>query len=638
MATGDYPIHYGTYIEGAGKDTTATFTNGSSQVVGQFTTWESALQPGDQIYAGGIVSVVKSIEDNEHLTLALPWSGPTMNAAPYVAQRWMQHTDPRKIGLVITEYFATLEKVPADVQANANLAKAFATSAYNVQINGQPAGTYSALHHAEMAKRWAEHTDGQDVAGTGTRSAKHHATQAAASAEAANTSKNAAAQSATNAATSASQAGAAQTAAQTSAGSAAASEQRAADWAEKPDGEDVTTPGTRSSRHWAHQAETSAASATGAAGAAQTALAGSVQARDKAEEWANAGYNVQVEPGLFSAYHWSEVARQFAAGQASNIAFAPVGSIQATNVQDAIAELEAEKGSLPNDSVTNAELANMATGTIKGRASAGAGDPEDLTPAQVLSLLGNMAHGQCRLTKSGANLLLSRHNGKHLIINGAQETIPAGGVTLAPPATNGILYYIYAYMNSGTMALEASTTTHSTDSQTGVEIKAGDASRTLVGIARTGSSAWVDTEKQRFVRSWFNDPGIRGKNQYTTDRSTTSASFIEINSEIRIEFLALPGDLVFLATNGRVLNSTGGLTSTGFRFDATTGTEDINATAGVATASQNPGLSAVFDGLSEGYHYVTVVGAVTTGTGTWGGSGGAIAGTTYSLNLAVMRG
>lgn len=44
-------------------------------------------------------------------------------------------------------------------------------------------------------------------------------------------------------------------------------------------------------------------------------------------------------------------------------------------------------GALPNDSVSNAELANMAQDTFKGRVAASTGDPEDLTQAQALSIL-----------------------------------------------------------------------------------------------------------------------------------------------------------------------------------------------------------------------------------------------------------
>ncbi len=42
---------------------------------------------------------------------------------------------------------------------------------------------------------------------------------------------------------------------------------------------------------------------------------------------------------------------------------------------------------MTNNSVANAALGDMANGTLKGRASAGAGDPEDLTSAQATALL-----------------------------------------------------------------------------------------------------------------------------------------------------------------------------------------------------------------------------------------------------------
>lgn len=44
-----------------------------------------------------------------------------------------------------------------------------------------------------------------------------------------------------------------------------------------------------------------------------------------------------------------------------------------------------------DDSVTNAKLANMVTASIKGRATSGTGDPEDLTGAQVLTITGGVA-------------------------------------------------------------------------------------------------------------------------------------------------------------------------------------------------------------------------------------------------------
>lgn len=91
-------------------------------------------------------------------------------------------------------------------------------------------------------------------------------------------------------------------------------------------------------------------------------------------------------------------------------------------------------------------------------------------------------------------------------------------MALAPTGTSvSVTYYIYAYMNSGVMALEYSTTGHSTDSGTGVEIKTGDPTRTLVGMARTGAGpAWVDTTAAKFVISWFNRRDLVAKDEATS--------------------------------------------------------------------------------------------------------------------------
>jgi hypothetical protein len=66
---------------------------------------------------------------------------------------------------------------------------------------------------------------------------------------------------------------------------------------------------------------------------------------------------------------------------------------------------------IANDAVTNAKLANMATSTIKGRATAGTGDPEDLSASSVRTLLNTdqvtdsrtpLSHTHGNITNAGA--------------------------------------------------------------------------------------------------------------------------------------------------------------------------------------------------------------------------------------------
>ncbi|MEJ8813384.1 hypothetical protein WKW77_20015 [Variovorax ureilyticus] len=204
-----------------------------------------------------------------------------------------------------------------------------------------------------------------------------------------------------------------------------------------------------------------------------------------------------------------------------------------------------------------------------------------------------------------------KHGGNGLTINGVAYAIPAAGVTLAPAALSvGTTYYIYAYMNAGTMTLEASTTTHATDTASGMEIKSADASRTLVGMARivTGP-AWVDTAAQRFVLSWFNPRTITAYNTLPSNAGPTSTTTpIELNGGGRVEFLCFANDPCYCSSNFVVITSGSVVAISQVGLDGTS--TPITTALGQGFAGGN--YANVFPNgplnPSEGYHYATFVG------------------------------
>lgn len=237
------------------------------------------------------------------------------------------------------------------------------------------------------------------------------------------------------------------------------------------------------------------------------------------------------------------------------------------------------------------------------------------------------AAAQCVLSKVSTNLVLSPKNGNLLTINGAQCTVPDAGVSLAATGlTPGTLYYIYATQSAGVVnALEASTTAYAVSTAAGnkgVVTKSGDDTRTLVGMARpiTGP-AWADTATQRFVRSWFNDPGIVGKSGSVTQGSLTTASNTEISTSLRAEFLSWSGEMVQASIIGSAFCNTAGISMVllsgldataeavgSTRFD--TFTASINASVPFHAATNK-------NDLSEGYHFATGFYSTSGGTSTY---------------------
>lgn len=230
--------------------------------------------------------------------------------------------------------------------------------------------------------------------------------------------------------------------------------------------------------------------------------------------------------------------------------------------------------------------------------------------------------GQCRLSKSGANLILLPFNGNKILVNGVVCTVPDAGVTLAPPAVASTTYNIYAVATAGVItSLENSATAHSTDTAAGankgVEIKAGDPTRSMVGIARTtAANAWADTAKQAFVVSWFNRVQRVVSGTFTAQRNTGSATPIELNTEIRVEFLTLGVEPVQLIFGGTINSGSDAASSyASVAIDSTT----VPTTVVTNGSNLYSPLSApTFKAVAEGYHYATALGWAGGTTGYFG--------------------
>lgn len=233
------------------------------------------------------------------------------------------------------------------------------------------------------------------------------------------------------------------------------------------------------------------------------------------------------------------------------------------------------------------------------------------------------SHGQCRLIKSGSNLLLQPFNGNKIIINGSHYSVPSAGVSLPPSGLSpNTTYYIYAYMSGSTMTLEASTTVHARDTSTGVQIKTSAATRTLVGMARVVSGpSFEDSEGRRLVRSWFNDRGVSGRKVISSNENTASTSYAALNiNTMRSEFLAWSGEHVDASYSGVVsINNDNTDVYTAIYIDGAQmpGGFAKHNRATLSVLSESTHHVSSQDTPSEGYHYLDVYGKVTAGTGTW---------------------
>lgn len=125
--------------------------------------------------------------------------------------------------------------------------------------------------------------------------------------------------------------------------------------------------------------------------------------------------------------------------------------------------------------------------------------------------------GQCQLQYvSSTQIKLVQFNGQSVRDgSGAGLTVPSAGVTYTISGLSAdTTYYVYAYDNGGDGAIDTLdvTVTAPVTATNGIRHKTGAAARPLVGMARTnGSTQFADSPTHRFVRTWFNDRGVAGK-------------------------------------------------------------------------------------------------------------------------------
>lgn len=265
-----------------------------------------------------------------------------------------------------------------------------------------------------------------------------------------------------------------------------------------------------------------------------------------------------------------------------------------------------------------------------------------------MSDLVNVAPGQCRLkVDSTSQISLNRYNGSFIPLkigsNWEAKLIPSGGTTMSNSGlTAATKYFIYAFDNAGTLTLEGSTTAHAKDSTTGVEIKSGDASRTLVGMVYMGAGSpgtFVDSATRRLLLNWFNRRELDLVNTFSADRTTTGTSLGEVNSEIQVEFLSWDDEATLLGIAGTHQQSNAGqAVSTAVGIDSTSVSSQGTAYTAPSGNSRGPLSLWLATTLSEGRHFATLLGGVSGGTGTWETADNVGTGTSKARLWAAVRG
>lgn len=154
-----------------------------------------------------------------------------------------------------------------------------------------------------------------------------------------------------------------------------------------------------------------------------------------------------------------------------------------------------QAATIVNDAVTNAKLANMANGTIKCRTTAGTGDPEDCTGAQVAAFLPSLpsAIGWDPALDPSGNVILTVDQvatvtgiiGTVVVPVGATATLSIYKTGSGTACASGVLIHTGSFNANGTANTNQTLTLHGTASN--LTLASGD----RLCLAASNSANWI---------------------------------------------------------------------------------------------------------------------------------------------------
>lgn len=228
-------------------------------------------------------------------------------------------------------------------------------------------------------------------------------------------------------------------------------------------------------------------------------------------------------------------------------------------------------------------------------------------------------HGQCEFVYvSSTECRLMPKNGNCLIINGKQYRIPQAGIAISNVGlAASSSYYVYARDNgtdTGVILLGAelkASAPHSTGVN-GVEIKTGDATKTLVGsFTTTAASAFLWTATDKRVASWFN----RRTRACRETGSGPTASLTPVQHTPGVNIEAWAGGILQLTLSGEchaTVASSGA--SIGLRVNSVLNAGNYGYTPGAVGNQQATAINSIYEVVSDGLHNIAPYVYVSSGT------------------------